>query len=540
MLTMILADDDYMVRDTLRAVIPWEEYGISVIAEAEHGRKALDLCLELSPDILFTDIKMPFMDGLEVAMHLKDTGSHTKIIIISGIQDFNYAKTALDVNAEGYILKPIQIADIREVIAKVVNQIDMERNMSRKIETLKQQLHENASLLREKFIRNVLLGVLSGKSEIEDKLAYFQIAIKPDEGVVASVLQLDDYASQVKYKKEADKQLTSFAIQNVIGEIIRNYEAGIVYSVHDNEFAIIFNEKSQQYDKYIEISEEVVNALHKYLKISASMGLGNRVDGLDRAYVSYQNAHLALQHRFYMGPRSIIRIEDIADVWGNQRQSTGIEYHSLLEAEQQLIGFIMLGDLQGGLDLLDSLFQSFIHADVETIRGFCIELISGTYRKCFVMGEQLETIVPNRNQLLASILQADHIYAMHQLVIASLTAFSNYFSSKYNQRHEGVVNKIKAIAERDYSQSLTLTDIADEIYLSVNYICAVFKRETGETINEYLTRLRVEEAKRLLRTTKLKVWEIAETLGYENHNYFSTLFKKQTGLKPQQYRSEQG
>jgi len=541
MLTMILADDDDMVRETLKEVIPWDNYGISIIGEAEHGQKALELCTELKPDILFTDIKMPHMDGLEVAMHLKDAGSQTKIIIISGVQDFNYAKTALEVNAEGYILKPIQIQDIREVTAKVVGQIDLERNLSRKIEVMRQQLQENAVLLKEKFVRNVLLGILRDSSEIGDKLEYFELGLQAYDGITIAVIQLDDYATQMGNKTEADKQLLSFAIHNVIVEMISNYDVGIVHCLHEREYVILFNEKSQLNDKHIEITEEIVQALHRYLKISVSVGVGNQVTGLAHACLSYQNARDAIQHRFYMGPRSIVRIDDISDtgVWNTSELQGGLQYHHLLEEEERLISFVMLGDQEGGQKLLEELFRRFIHGDIETIRGFCIELLSGIYRKYYAMGEKSDEVLPKRNELLSRILQAENINGMHSTMVACLQAFAHHFSSKYNQRHTGVVNRIKGIVERDYASNLTLTDIAEEIFLSVNYICAVFKRETGETINEYLTQVRVNEAKRLLRTTKLKVWEIAEHLGFENHNYFSTLFKKQTGMKPQQYRTEQ-
>jgi two-component system response regulator YesN len=133
MLKMILADDESIVRDGLRTIIPWEEYGIGIIAEAADGQEAVDLCLSLEPDILFTDIRMPFLDGLEVASILKEQGKETKVIIFSGIQDFGYAKSALDINAEGYILKPLDVSELVEVVIKVVHKITTERNMAEKI-----------------------------------------------------------------------------------------------------------------------------------------------------------------------------------------------------------------------------------------------------------------------------------------------------------------------------------------------------------------------------------------------------------------------
>jgi two-component system response regulator YesN len=126
MLKMIIADDEQIVRNGLKKIFPWEEFGIEIIAESANGQETLELCNQLCPDILFTDIRMPLMDGLEVALKLREQGSNIKIIILSGVQDFNFAKTAMDINAEGYILKPIKINELKEVIKKVIRNISME------------------------------------------------------------------------------------------------------------------------------------------------------------------------------------------------------------------------------------------------------------------------------------------------------------------------------------------------------------------------------------------------------------------------------
>ncbi|MEK8127695.1 response regulator [Paenibacillus filicis] len=540
MLRMILADDDELVRETLKEVVPWEKYGITIAGEADNGQTAYELCLDLQPEILFTDIKMPFMDGLEVAMRLKEAGSKTKIIIISGIQDFNYAKTAFDIHAEGYILKPIQITEIHEVITKVVSNIDMERNMHEKIQHLKQQLSENATLIREKFISNLLLGITTNKQKIRDKLDYFQIPIGAQDSLLAAVLQMDDYNRQMENKNEAEKQLISFSIYNIMNEIVHNYEAGLCHSLAENEFVILFNEKAHGDNKYIRICEEIIEALFKYLKISVSIGTGDRIGSIDQVESSYRSAVRAIQHRFYMGKRSVVKIEDITVMW-NYSSSPGVDFTTVLQLENKLIHYVTLGDTDCGLQLLDELFSTFRQSDIASIQGFGIELVSALYRKVCEMGEdqQLEPILPQRNKVFIQMLQVENIHQMKEMMDSLFTGVSSYFSNKYNQKHLDLVHKIKALVQLNYTQDMSLSDIADEVFMSTNYICSVFKRETGMTINDYLTQVRMSEAKTLLLTTRKKVWEIAEGLGYENHNYFSTVFKKHTGMQPQQYRTKE-
>jgi two-component system response regulator YesN len=145
-------------------------------------------------------------------------------------------------------------------------------------------------------------------------ISWTTLPLQADTCLIVAVMQMDNYLKQVENKKEAEKQLMSFSIQNITDEIFRNYDAGIVHCLNDNEFVLLFNEKSQHEDKHIQISEEIIHSLHKYLKISVSIGMGNQVGSIDRVYVSYKNAVHAVQHKFYMDLRSIIRIEDITNI----------------------------------------------------------------------------------------------------------------------------------------------------------------------------------------------------------------------------------
>jgi two-component system response regulator YesN len=212
MLKMIIADDEFIVRDGLSSIIPWNEYGIEVIAEAADGQEAYELCMQLKPDILFTDIRMPLMDGLEVAMKLKETESDIRIIIISGVQDFNYAKIALNINAEGYILKPVKLDELKDVVKKVAGSILEERGKAVELQNLKDQLYENMPAVREKFLRNLISGLYQEEQFIQSKLDYFNIPLKPDEGVTVAVLQIDDFGRMTDGSPEEDRQLLSFSV----------------------------------------------------------------------------------------------------------------------------------------------------------------------------------------------------------------------------------------------------------------------------------------------------------------------------------------
>ena len=161
MLKIVIADDENIVIETLKALVPWEEFNIEIIGDASNGQEAFELCLQHKPDILLTDISMPLMDGLEVALKLKERCICTRIILLSGIEDFNYAKTALEIDVEAYILKPIRIAELKQTIKRVSENIKMEINKTELVNDLKRQLSENISMVKEKFLTNLILGINS-------------------------------------------------------------------------------------------------------------------------------------------------------------------------------------------------------------------------------------------------------------------------------------------------------------------------------------------------------------------------------------------
>ncbi|QQZ62862.1 response regulator [Paenibacillus sonchi] len=223
MLTMIVADDEPFIRRSLIQVFNWqEEFGIEIIGEASDGQEAYELCMELQPDILFTDIMMPMLGGLEVAEKLKAGQCRTRIIIISGAQDFSYAQSALKVNAEGYILKPVKLPELREVFQEVVSRLRGEKDQQMNVEQLRRQVQTHMPLIREKFLQNWAAGLYRDEGELWEKIGYFQLPFKPGDVLTAGVLQLDDYQSAVDKFSEDDKQLLYFSIQNIISECLEH------------------------------------------------------------------------------------------------------------------------------------------------------------------------------------------------------------------------------------------------------------------------------------------------------------------------------
>jgi two-component system, response regulator YesN len=539
MLKMIIADDESIVRHGLRNVIQWENFGIEVVAEAADGQEALDACLELNPDILFTDIRMPMLDGLEVAMKLKELKMNIRVVIISGAQDFNYAKTALDADAEGYVLKPVNIDDLSDVFKKVVNRIKLERNQQSEVTQLKQQLHEHFPLIRENILRNMIHGVYVNAQEINKKMQFYNIPLQTDGDHLVSVLQIDDYSRYTDNLTEEDRQLLIFSIHNIIEEIMNNYNAGIVFSTNENEFVMIFNHNAQSGRKYTEICEEITLCLRKFLDVSVSIGIGRSVGSILSVNLSYKDAATALQYKFYTGKNSILDINDIHIM--NEFNPSNIDSSNLYEYENQLMNFVKLGDCESVQKTISNIFDEICSSrniPIDYVQSIWVEIVCIASRNIRDLGENPDSITGSCSMILEEIYRKENADDLKKYISGIFAEITHYFSKKYNQKNIAIINKIKEIIAKRYNEDLSVAKISGEIYLTPNYISQIFRKETGETITQNITKIRMEQAKKLLKSTDFKILEISEKVGYEDSHYFSKAFKKYTGVHPQKYQSQ--
>ncbi len=535
MLKMILADDESIVRDGLRSIIDWKTHGIEIIAEASDGQEAFDLCMKHLPDILLTDIRMPFMDGLEVAAKLKEHGNNLKVIIFSGVQDFGYAKSALDISAEGYILKPLEVKELTQVVDRVVKKIANEKLMVERVHQLKQQLHENFGAAREKFLKNLVLGAYQKAETINEKLDYFKNPIRSEEPVAVAVLQVDEYAKKTEHYAEEEKQLLSFSITSIVEELINLNTLGACVAMNENEYVLMFHErKTESQDEQSDFYSEIVRSLNQYLQLSVSIGVGRIANSPLKINSSYKEAVNALYFKFYTGKGAVINITDISLTLENN------EIPDLYLEEHELVNRVKSGNVLETEQAIQALFNKLSHDKKYTvgyIQRVCDEIVYMMTRALYDLGEDIKDITHNRSDLLKMLYQTESIFELQKKITDILISIAQHFSLKYTQKNKKVIDDIKKLIQKKYREDININKIAESVYLSPNYISVVFKQMTGETIIDFLTKTRMENAKILLKETDFKVLDISEMVGFQDASYFSKVFKKYTGVHPQKYRA---
>ncbi len=534
MLRMIIADDEALVREGIRSIIPWQEYDIEIIAEAAEGREAYELCRLNKPDILFTDIRMPFMDGLEVARRLKKDNIEVKVIIFSSLQDFSYAKSAVDVSAEGYILKPLEVKELRDVVKKVTNKISLEKNNKERLQKLREQLKENIAAASEKFLSSLLLGSFSSAEEIEEKLEYFSNPFNSKNQLIVAAAAIDDYNIIKETYIEKDKQLLNFAITNVMDEIIRAHTKGISFCMSENQFITIFNWDEKDDNTLNDIFESVISELNKLLSISVSVGVSRTVSNIMDIPRAYKDGLNALQYRFYTGKGSVISTADINE------NNNEVEHLDFYDTETKLTNAIKVGDISETATLITEAFHKLKNSNnykMEYVQSICSEIILICSRVVFGAGDDGDGILSDRIKVLDRVQNIENIFALEEYMIGLLKKMAQYFSKKHKSKNDKVVSDIKAIICKTYMTDISVNKIAQMVYLSPNYISLIFKKETGVTVTDYLTGIRIDRAKELLKDTELLIQQVSEMVGYEDASYFSKVFKKVTGIHPLRYRS---
>ncbi|MBW4081546.1 response regulator [Paenibacillus sp. S150] len=533
-LKMIIADDEDNVREGLRDIVPWEELNVEIAAVAADGQEALELCRKLKPDILLTDIRMPMMDGLETAMKLKELHEQVRIIIISGVQDFNYVKTALHLHADGYILKPIKIPELQDTVNKVVASITMERNRDEHEQRLKQQLQENLPTLREKFLANLLQGMYKSEQEVRDKLAFFELPLEMTGSWRVAVFQIDHYDKAIERYNEEYKQLLSFSIFNIMEEIAGRSGNSVTFVMNENEFVVISSQAAMDSHQLLDLCQTIIDCINRFLKIDISVGIGNPVTDILELYHTYYEACSAIEYKFFTGKNSVLQISDF------KTERAGWEFPLVYEEQAKLFNYMKMGQQEEVAGKLNGIFElvcSNRSTPVGYVQSICIELINLASKTVFELGQNLDLIIDDFPSMFSEVYSKRDVSGLRETMHEFFSKLTGFFALKHNQKNSHMINKIKDIIAKGYMENLTVARLSEEVYLSPNYISLIFKQETGENITEYITKVRMDAAKELLKDLDLKILEVAEMVGYENATYFSTVFKKYAGMHPQKYRS---
>jgi len=538
MYKVVLVDDEEIVLEGLKKKINWERLRLQVVGGASNGLEALKIIEETNPDILITDVIMPVMNGLKLMETLKETNRDIKTVILSGYDEFEYAQKAVKLGAAEYQLKPVSVEEIEAVLERIIKDLDNEKMEEKEKHRLKMEKEQNSEML----IRHIFTSILESRAD------NYQSLIKKVEEIdsrylhcnlVAAVLEVDDYSQIVGDNNDKEKELVIFSVLNITNEIVSSNNRGFTTRLNEKRLVIIMiynNEwsRSQIYNSYKWLFYLVIDNLKKYLGYSVTIGVGQVVCGISNIRDSFLNASKAVKAKLLHGTGRIIRYEDITEnSWKLQ------ELYA--ENEKKLLEFIEEFDSRNVFDYIDSLHKT-IRSDnysYEDVISLCYKLVllaknelNQVSRENFATGTEIE--------LLEKIRSFEHLDELMEWVKKFYSYAFDAVKSHSQKKYSYIVSRVIEYIETNYMKKIELAFLAEKLYISANYLSTLFKKETGVTFKTYLTRFRLEKARKLLLEPHYKIYQIANAIGYENEEYLCRLFKNYYGVTCKEFRDSNG
>ncbi|TBL70726.1 response regulator [Paenibacillus thalictri] len=535
MYKLLIADDESLTRKGLRDYVNWSRFGITVCGVADDGTTALQLAEELKPDIVLTDVKMPTMDGIRLSMELRARLKHVKILFISGHNDIEYVKSALQLNAVDYILKPLNFAELDKVMERVVELIREDERQRDMMDRMNTKLLQSMPLLKEKFLMTLIRDGGGEAAALDEKLKLLDITLPAEGRYIVAVVRIDDSADKLSPMPEREKQLLAFAVINICQEVIDSNMEGYVFENRSGEYVCLLRlASSEADDRLYGMFSDMKLTLGKLLKISVTIGIGHTAEVLGELPESYYAASQAANHKLFLGKNQIITLDSLQAHSGTTFRLTGQDLElcaSLLKA----------GDHEKTAALISGLFaqlSEYRNASLRYCQNTAMQLMLTGSGLLFELKLHDDSWSARELDFSDRLFRLETVDDMKRLLLDYFKLICNLIHTKRDNHSGLVVEQVKQYVGKHFHSDLTINDIAAHIYLTSTYVCLLFKQETGETINEYVTKVRMEKAIGMLADLKYKLYDISSAVGYSDSSYFSKIFKKHTGLTPSEFRGK--
>lgn len=524
---ILLVDDEEEVRTSIIKKIEWEKAGFIVIGDAENGKDALEKIELLEPNVVLTDIRMPYMDGLELVERLHRLRPSIKTVIFSGYDDFEYAKQAIKLNIAEYILKPVNAKELTEILEKLKVNLDGEIERLHGEAAQKENLQKNLAILRENFLGNLVKGKLN-KEQIFHDMQEYGLPLLHSTCWVA--LKINLVAAQTGAAMGKGGELITVSVRNLLESRLQEWGDFASFYRPSGLCAIVGMEKEEDLTELMALLEDVCRESRRILRQPLTIGIGGIVHQIEKAAQSYSGAREAVAYHGIVG--DIIYIHDVEP----QRKSI-LWLDDKLEAD--LSYALRFGDEETISSCVETIVQQMQAAEGRGIQAYLISILHVLLR--VVQKQELDEALifgayTDYYGVLSQVQTAEALFAWLCGVGFSISAC---IANDRKGTARTIVQEAKKYIEENYQNSaLSLEMLCRHLHMSAAYFSTVFKREAGESYTSYLTGVRMEKAAELLKTTDDKTYLIAARVGYDEPNYFSYVFKKHYGVSPNKFRGK--
>lgn len=534
---VFLVEDEMVIRRGIKNSIDWEKEGYIFCGEASDGELAYPMIIKEKPDILITDIRMPFMDGLELCKLVKEELPNIKILILSGYDEFDYAKEAIRLGVTEYLLKPISSGKLLEALNGVSESIRREKEDKDLVRKYMEEMRENTEHEKQKFFEQMIAGNLSMADALETGKKY-------EMNLSAGMYNLLLFRFTLGKENRKSGELlgeAEYAIEKLTERL--EYVFEFQRDVEGWAFLLMADNEEQMSERVKELSKDLEEIMKNYSTIAYFGGIGQPVARLRELEESFREAERALAARFTMELNRIISVEDIR-MAQNVDTLDDIEITSFGEIEKtrtMLEKFLNNGaedEIDEFVDvyinelpeenLKSVLMRQYIIMDAYIVMMSFCEKIEGIEGEMQAQSEELKNSMKTIQTL-------EEIKNYIRMLLKKIIGVRDTISGR---RYSDIIEIAKDQIRKTYmSDEISLNTIAAEVGMSPSYFSSIFSKEMGKTFVEYLTEIRMDRAKELLMCSSMKTSEIGYEVGYKDPHYFSYIFKKTQNCTPKEFRA---
>ncbi len=529
MLKVFLAEDESVVREGLRDNISWQQYGFEFAGEATDGEMALPMIRKLQPDLLITDIKMPFMDGLSLCHIVHQEFPNMKMIIISGYDDFEYARRAISEGVEQYLSKPVTRRSMEKALQEVKKKIDNEREQEDYVRRFQLERQEYEQFYRRDFFEQAFAGNLS----VEDTYAQAQKLSMNISGPYYNILMFNIAEDETAENYDTVIQRK----ERVIQYFLRFSQYIFVrWSIHT--YCVLIKGEKELVHEYTRQSIIMLKETFSDLENAKwYVSSGEPVERFSRIGECYAKVSHLFSYRFLV-PDEHILTDGIAEIFQTDNDGHNIGNMDINKVDPRIIReFLQNGQkdeihefvsnyFENLKEVLQSrMFRDYLMLNIQFTTMACIKEAGGDTQKLEEMSESVHGIAKSGENISAYV---------ENLLCEAIAERDKTEIDKGGK----LIKEALAYIERNYcDSSLALNSVATAINVTPNYFSALFSQSMKMTFIEYVTQKRIERAKQLLKTKGMHTAEVAAEVGYRDSHYFSFVFKKTTGMSPREYRA---
>lgn len=524
MYTIVIADDEEELRSAIIRKMDWNSIGFQIVGEAGNGIEALEMVEKEEPDLLLTDIRMPFLSGIELARQVREIRPTTQIVFLSGFDDFTYAQQAIQYNVISYLLKPITMADLTQKLLEIKNKLD---HLFEEFHILSKVLKDSQS-----FVVPLLLDECGERDTLEREEMLLDQAISC-ELIQNKKTQYYYTVLAVKVRDNTGLNQTDMELVHSLDTILRKYIKHYSFYTEGRVISLLIATKSS-FEKYLHIIVgEITQSIERILGLYCDIGVSRMVSKLGYCHEAYREAMNALSY-------SLSGISNVHYIADEERADFDLSKvpDIVLEIENLLRG----GTKKELENYLDSMFHNFLGTKNYQIKMkiVLIQIFAAICKTIYAVTDSDDrkedwddTMLGRLNFFEGTFQETKDRFTELCLKARELVSFGRKKSS------EILCDQVLYLIEKEYSNAeMSLVSVSNQINVSPNYLSALMKKQTGQSFVDLLTKKRIETAKELLLWTPMKIREITVRCGYNDQHYFSYCFKKYYGLSPNVLRQQ--